>query len=262
MFARGAYQHRLRPVLRWWFTRGQRRQCARAAAASYVTEGALQRRYPAGPGTYAVGCSDVQLPDVAFVDAPRTFPQPEITLVMVGYLAQLYKAPDVLIDAVGICRKEGLPIRLVMVGDGKHRQELEERAAALGIGDNVVFLGTLSDGGAIRQALDAADLFMLPSRQEGLPRAMVEAMARALPCIGSTVGGIPELLPAEDLVPAGDVNALARKIREVATDRQRMARMSARNLEKARHYHHDILRARRTEFYRVLRERTEAWRRG
>jgi glycosyltransferase involved in cell wall biosynthesis len=112
----------------------------------------------------------------------------------------------------------------------------------------------------VRAALDHADLFVLPSRTEGLPRAMIEAMARALPCIGSTVGGIPELLPPEDLVPPGDAAALARKIREVVCDPDRMARMSARNLEQARQYREDALSGRRIAFYQRVREVTEAWR--
>ncbi len=84
-------------------------------------------------------------------------------------------------------------------------------------------------------------------------------MARALPCIGSTVGGIPELLPPEDMIPPGDVAALAGKIRDVTTDPKRMARMSARNLEKAKEYRDEALREQRNEFYRYVREMTEAW---
>ena len=121
------------------------------------------------------------------------------------------------------------------------------------------FLGQLSAGEAVRALLDAADLFLLPSRTEGLPRAMIEAMARALPCIGSTVGGIPELLAPEDMVPPGDAGALARKIREVVTDPERMCLMSARNLEVAREYRDDLLRERRTAFYRHVRTQTEQW---
>ena len=88
---------------------------------------------------------------------------------------------------------------------------------------------------------------------------MIEAMARGLPCIGSTVGGIPELLPAEDLVPPGDAPALARKIMEVLGDPDRMARMSARNLATAAEYRDDILSERRRAFYTYLRDRTQAW---
>jgi L-malate glycosyltransferase len=92
-----------------------------------------------------------------------------------------------------------------------------------------------------------------------LPRAMVEAMARALPCIGSSVGGVPELLPPEDLVVPGDVNALATKIREIVTDPERLAQMSARNLATAQAYRDEVLAVQRTDFYRYVRDRTEKW---
>jgi glycosyltransferase involved in cell wall biosynthesis len=88
---------------------------------------------------------------------------------------------------------------------------------------------------------------------------MIEAMARALPCVGSTVGGIPELLPREDMVPPGDADALARKIIEIVSDPQRMQRMSARNLARAGDFQEEVLRERRLEFYRYVREQTEEW---
>jgi len=212
------------------------------------------------PGSFSTYYSDVELPEGAFIAAPRVPRRGgPFTLVTVGSLAQMYKAPDVQIDAVAQLVKEGLDLRLVLIGDGKHRPELEERAAALGMAERVIFRGQLTAGAAVRAELDAADIFCMPSRTEGMPRAMIEAMARGLPCIGSTMGGIPELLPAEDLVPPGDVGALARIIRAVVTDPERMARMSARNLARAHDYGEDALRARRTDFYRALRARTETW---
>ncbi len=164
-----------------------------------------------------------------------------------------------LINAVATCVREGLDLKLIVVGDGKHRAELEAQAVALGLGKRVCFRGQLAAGDAVRAQLDQADLFVLPSHQEGLPKAMVEAMAQALPCIGSTVGGIPELLTPEDMVPPGNVAALARKIREVVTDPERMAHMSAHNLEKAKEYRDEVLREQRNNFYHYVREKTEAW---
>lgn len=259
VFAPGSVKHPLRPFFRWLFPRQLKRQCAGACASAYVTKQALQKRYPCP--NFSVGVSDVDLPEETLVAVPR-LPRPEgspLTLIAVGTLAQLYKAPDVAIEAVAICIREGLDIQLVWIGDGKHRQELEARSVSLGLGERVCFRGQLTAGEAVRAELDRADLFIMPSHQEGLPRAMVEAMARALPCIGSTVGGIPELLPPDDLVPPGDATALASKIREVVTNPERMASMSARNLEKAKDYTDEVLRQQRNGFYRYLREMTEAW---
>jgi glycosyltransferase involved in cell wall biosynthesis len=260
VFAPGAVRHPLRPFFRWWFPRQLRRLCTGAAATGYVTERALQRRYPPAPQSFTTSYSDVELAEGTFATAPRT-PRSEgtWTLVSVGSLAQMYKAPDVQIDAAARLVKEGLDLRLVLVGDGRHRSELEARAAALGMTERVVFRGQLTAGAAVRAELNAADVFLMPSRTEGMPRAMIEAMARGLPCIGSTMGGIPELLPPEDMASPGDVAALAAVIRAVVTDPERMARMSARNLSRAQAYREDELRARRTGFYRALREYTEAW---
>lgn len=264
VFSPKALRHPLRPFFRWWFSRNLRRECGGACAAAYVTQRALQRRYPAASDAFVTHYSSIDLPLSAFVSAPRT--KIEIRgrarLVFIGTLAQMYKAPDVLIDAVGGCVRDGVDLDLVMIGSGQHQDELQARAARLGVEDRVHFRGQVSSSAAVREELDRADLFVLPSRQEGLPRAIIEAMARALPCIGSTVGGFSELLPAEDLVAPNDSLALARKISEVLRDPARMGQMSARNLAKASEYEAAVLSARRQKFYQHVRTQTEAWLQG
>ena len=260
VFGPNAVRHPLRPVFRWWFTRALKRQCANACAAAYVTEHALQRRYPPGPDAFTTHYSSIDLPDTTFVKSPRiTVPNGLVRLIFVGTLAQLYKGPDVLIDAVGACVREGLNIECVFIGSGRYQPELEARAAAHGVATRVQFRGQVTSADAVRAELDRADLFVLPSRQEGLPRAMIEAMARGLPCIGSSVGGTPELLAAEDIVPPNDASALARKICEVLSDPSRLARMSLRNLANAREYSLDVLTRRRERFYEHVRTQTQAW---
>jgi glycosyltransferase involved in cell wall biosynthesis len=262
VFGPNAVRHPLRPVFRWWFTRALKRQCAKACAAAYVTEHALQQRYPSARDALATHYSDIELPESAFAPAPRGPRQSGRTqIIFVGTLAQLYKAPEVLIDAFAICQAH-IDAELVIVGSGRHQLELEERAKGQGIADRVRFRGQLTTPVDVRAELDRADLFVLPSRQEGLPRAMIEAMARALPCIGSSVGGIPELLADEDIVPPEDVPALASKIMQVLRQPARMQQMSTRNLIKAGEYKDEVLNDRRREFYQFLRNRTEAWLQG
>jgi glycosyltransferase involved in cell wall biosynthesis len=258
LYAPGGVRSVLRPLLRAWYPQRMRRECARAAAAAYVTERTLQRRYPPAPGAFTTHYSSIELDDAAFASAPRTYARFDrpIQLVTVGTLAQLYKAPDVLIDAVAACVRGGLDLRLRIVGDGRHRAELEQRAAQAGLDTRVAFVGQLATPAAVRTELDRADLFVLPSRQEGLPRATIEAMARGLACIGSTAGGTPELLPPEELVAPGDVAGLASLIRRFASDPDWLTRAAARNLAKAREYHQDHLRARRIEMYRALKDAT------
>lgn len=278
VYAPGVVQHPLRPLFRWWFTRVQQRQCWHAAAAAYVTRNALQKRYPCK--ALQASISDVEISESSILETPRVFDagglertaaayadgtrgrapaSPRSRLILVGSLEQYYKAPDVIIAALARLVKAECNLELVIVGDGKYRNALQQLAQDLGVGDRVFFRGMLPAGQAVRDELDAADLFVLPSRTEGLPRAMIEAMARGLPCIGSTVGGIPELLPTEDMVPPGDVDALADKLVEVLRNPERMARMSARGVATAKEYLDDVLRARRIAFYRYVREATQAW---
>ncbi len=259
-FAPGAIKHPLRPYLRRQATQSLKEQCARAAAVSYVTERTLQRRYPS-LGGFVTGVSDIDLPASWFRDSPRVFrhldqnrrPQ----LLFIGSLEQMYKGQDVLLHAVAQVRRK-VPVELRIVGTGRHRQELEAMASSMSLQDCVHFTGELSSA-AIQDELDAASLLVLPSRTEGLPRVVVEAMTRALPCIATNVGGIPELLDDEDLVAPGNANVLAAKIAEALGDATRLTRMSSRNLEKAQQFRPEVLEQRRTAFYRFLKDATETW---
>ena len=280
-FAPGAVKHPLRPFFRYLSTRALKEQCARAAAVSYVTERALQRHYPARNHGFAVGVSDADLQETYFRSVPRVFttsysstdlsvddyaPGPKKyaspirpRLVFVGSLEQMYKGQDVLIRAVSVLSRRAFPVELRIIGDGRHRSELEELARSLSLNGSVKFLGELPAGIAVRSQLDDASLMVLPSRTEGLPRVVVEAMARGLPCIATSVGGIPELLHPDDLVPPNDPQALADKIQQVICDPSRLCRMSARNLRKAQEFRPEVLEKKRTEFYEFLRDVTKVW---
>jgi glycosyltransferase involved in cell wall biosynthesis len=262
VFAPGSMRHPLRPVLRPILKRNLSSLTLHACGASYVTRDALQRLYPCP--AHSVAVADVYLPDEAFVPQPNTMSSIARTsvVVLVGSLEQLYKGPDVLLLAAARCRDEQFPIRVVLVGEGKYESALRDQAAALRIQDQVDFRGGLPSGSPVRAVLDQADLFVLPSRTEGMPRALLEAMARGLPCIASAVGGIPELLPEEDMVPSGDSDALAKKMITVLSSPARMHVMAERNLRRARDYHFAALQKRREEFYRFVRCRTQEWRRG
>ncbi len=254
VFERGVIEHPLRPVFRYWLTAELKRQLRSAATAIYVTREYLQRRYPCGGPMFSA--SDVQLGDGAFVDAPREHFEQVTRLITVGTLEQLYKGQDLLITAVAALVARGRDLRLTFVGGGRLRDTLADLASRLGIGDRVTFTGALPGSAAVRNELDGADLFLFPSRTEGLPRALIEAMARALPCIGSDAGGIPELLDPSDVVPRGDANRLAEKIDEVLADETRLRAMSARNLTRAHEYEERRMMAVRKQFLGTLREKT------
>jgi glycosyltransferase involved in cell wall biosynthesis len=258
VFSPGAVRHPLRGFFRWYATRQLTLHCAGACAASYVTEEALQRRYPSnGP---SIGASSVELSNDAFAAGPRQTPRQaaRVDLLFVGSLEQYYKGPDLLIRAFAQCVGRGLNLGLTIIGDGKYRRRLEALAGELACRDRVRFTGQVA-ATQVEAELENADLFVLPSRTEGLPRAMVEAMARGLPCIGSDAGGIPELLPPDAIVPRGDMRALAAKIHELVTSPARMSAMSAENLDRAKAYRSEVLQERRVQFYRRVLETTAAW---
>jgi glycosyltransferase involved in cell wall biosynthesis len=261
VFAPNSTAHPLRPFWRWLFTSQVRRQCRKACAACYVTAGALQRRYPSSSAALRTSFVNMEMGSDAFAPAPRLFSNTagRHRIITVGSLEQPYKGVDVLIDAVAQCIAQGLDLELVVAGSGKLRAVLEQQAQQRGIAGQVIFLGAVASGRAVQEQLDHAHLFVLASKTEGLPRALIEAMARALPCLGSNVGGIPELLPAADLVPRGDVAALAVAIQTVLTDSARMTSMSEENWQRAQNYSDPVLDAKRDEFCIYLKDATLEW---
>jgi glycosyltransferase involved in cell wall biosynthesis len=268
-----ANRHPVAPIARRYFTRQLQRQCQRALAVSYVTQEYLQRRYPPAPvenvlqsssgeATRAAQCvmavSDVSLSPECFVTRTRTTQHDPscLRIVFVGTLQSLYKGPDVLVEAVALCKAQGIPVRVRFLGSGEQIRSLQSRCVQLGIDQQVDFVGNVTAGGPVRRELDEADLFVLPSRAEGVPRAMLEAMARGLPCLGSAIGGIPELLHQEDLVSPDNPAALAKAIAQVFNHPAKLQRMSERNLLKATSYSTEILSSRRLDFYRQVKELT------
>jgi glycosyltransferase involved in cell wall biosynthesis len=261
LYAPNASKHPLRPLFRWYFSRLVRLQCSNACACTYVTKNALQRRYPCKQGSFCSNYSSIHLPREAIAEQPLTCVKRsgQFHLVYVGTLETWYKGCDTLLSAVSLCRQAGIDVRLTLIGDGRVRPAAEMLSEKLGIASHVRFMGQLPFSAAVRAELDSADLFVLPSRTEGLPKALIEAMARGLPCIATCVGGIPELLSSADLAPPDDPKALSARISEVLADPERRLAMSARNLIAAREYCSDVLRQRRIEFYQVLRTKTAEW---
>jgi glycosyltransferase involved in cell wall biosynthesis len=261
VFAPGSIHHPARPLLRWAMTNQLKRQCRRACAVAYVAGSVLPHRYPPRGHVFTTTYSSIELLDNSYVAQPRSFEiaSGPLRIVSMGTLEVLYKGFDVLIDAISACVRNGMAVQLTIVGSGRCRGALEERARERGIENVVRFTGRVPAGAPVREVLDGADLFVLASRTEGLPRAMIEAMARGLPCIGSAVGGIPELLGPGELVPRGDAATLSLRIEELSKDPNRMSRLSAENLAKAHDYDDSILRCRRRQFLNHLQDATDEW---
>jgi glycosyltransferase involved in cell wall biosynthesis len=151
------------------------------------------------------------------------------------YVGRLNSVKDLgtMLDAFAALAAGGSSLtRLYLVGDGPERTMLEARRQALGLGERVIFLGARSD---VSEVLMAADAFVMSSKSEGLPMALLEAMAAGVPCIATDVGGIPDLFGDDRglLVPAEDARALAEAMAAITRSpelRQRLVSNASANL--------------------------------
>ncbi len=142
----------------------------------------------------------------------------------VGRLGE-QKAPLDLLSAFTTVAARHPQARLVYVGDGPLRGELEAAIAAAGLGGRVLLTGLRRD---VPELLRAFDVFALASRWEGLPRVFPQAMAAGLPIVATRVDGAPDAVtPGENgwLVPVGDMPAMAARLCELAADPATARRM-------------------------------------
>ena len=152
-------------------------------------------------------------------------------LAVVGAL-EPRKGHAALFDAVARLRQPH--VRILCAGTGSLQEQLRAKCAALGLGGQVLFLGWVDD---VATVLAAADLVVMPSLQEGLGVAALEAMAAGCPVIASRVGGLPEALDegrAGVLVPPGDDAALAVAIDGLLRDPARARALAAAGHERVR----------------------------
>jgi glycosyltransferase involved in cell wall biosynthesis len=135
----------------------------------------------------------------------------------VGRLVPI-KGFDLLVEALAEVVTRVPDTHLLLIGDGAERAALEARAAALGFADRLHITGSVID---VMGRLAGADVLAAPSRNEGMGRVLVEAMALGLPVIGTRVGGIADVILDREcglLVPSEDVGALAAALIELGTD--------------------------------------------
>lgn len=160
--------------------------------------------------------------------APAPPPRPDAPFLCIGRLCA-QKAQLLLVRAMAGLRDTHPEARLVLIGDGETRGEIEAEIAALGLGGQIELRGW-ADNARVRAALDEACAMVLPSFAEGLPIVIMEAFARARPVISTYIAGIPELVTRESgwLAPAGDVDGLTRALRAcLDTPPARLAAMGA-----------------------------------
>ena len=147
-------------------------------------------------------------------------PDATVRLAWAGRMAG-EKGLDDLISAVELVAAGGTTVSLALIGDGPARAATEAHVARSAVAGAVDVVGFIGDRSDYLAALRAADLFILPSRAEGVPKVLVEAMAAGLPIVATRVGAVPAVLgegARGTLVDPGDPTAMAAAIAHLAAD--------------------------------------------
>lgn len=219
----------------------------KALGAIYVSK-TLSKEWPTN-GTSAF-ISNVELVSDSVVMPPQRYEQmsPRLKIGLVGSYRNRHKGIDLAIEACALLETRGIPCALHILGSGESAP-LVSHAQAMGAGDVLVFDGIRAAGASVNEWLNSLDVYIQPSRTEGLPRALVEAMAQGLPCVGSNVGGIPDLLTDEFLFPKEDVDAFVQILEGLAKDSNLRAIAGRENSKTSELYSAEILEGRRKKFW-------------
>jgi glycosyltransferase involved in cell wall biosynthesis len=252
VFARGSIKHPLRSYFRKISYNSLIYNVKNASAVLYVTNETLQKKYPVRSNTFEISASNVNIEDSSIAVVPKSHSfKNEYQIISIGSLAQMYKSPDILINSIRILKNKGINCNLTWLGGGDFKEDMEFFAKELKMDNHITFVGNV-DKIKVREYLIQSDIFVLASRTEGLPRAIIEAMSVGLPCVATTVGGIPELLNNAVLVPKDNAEAIAEKIKKLIEIPEFYNEQASLNLMRSHNYKNSVLRDKRKQFYQYL----------
>jgi len=218
--------------------------------AIYVTEDFLQSRYPTNG--ISASCSDVELQpqnedmlQLRLTKIRHRQPAEPLVLGTTAALDVPYKGQVDVIKALGLLKKKGIFFKYKLVGQG-NLLAIQKAIKLHDVEDLVQIIGPVPHGDVF-SFLQNIDLYIQPSKQEGLPRVIVEAMSTACPCLGSHVGGIPELIDSEALFKPGSVDEIVSKLE--AINPKWLQEKAEINFMMAKRYDTHLLDAKREAFY-------------
>uniref|UniRef100_UPI0040565E28 glycosyltransferase n=1 Tax=Alistipes sp. TaxID=1872444 RepID=UPI0040565E28 len=227
-----------------------RKAVKEAPLAFYVTQKFLQKRYP-NQGIN-IGCSNVELSEISKQTLENRLSMIEkssMKVIKIGTVAAVnvrYKGQEYVIKALKkLNLREDKKYHYYLVGGGDNSY-LSNVASKYGVTEYVHFMGAKPHE-EIYSFLDSLDIYIQPSRQEGLPRAVIEAMSRALPVFGANTAGIPELLAPECIFENGDIIQIEKLL--YSLNKIKMAEFAIHNFKESHLYSRDILDKRRSKFY-------------
>ncbi|MCG2419774.1 glycosyltransferase family 4 protein [Aequorivita sp. F47161] len=220
----------------------------------YVTKHFLQKRYPT-KSKHTINASnvDVQVSNKEKVINHRlstlenNIRNKKITLGLIGSFGVRYKGHEEILKAVSTL-DERKYIYIEMIGGGDYKW-VEKLAKSLNIENNVKILGKLKSGDQVLNWLNKIDIYIHPSKQEGLPRSVIEAMSQACPVLASKIAGIPELLDNNYLHKTGDFKHLSLQISRIIFNSVELEKMINANFKTALAYDRSILSTKRKKFW-------------
>ena len=229
---------------------GQKYTVKEASYASYVTERWLQKRYPTNGES--IVASNVYLEHFDEANINQRIAKYKSSLpkcYRLGTIASVdvrYKGQEFVIRAMAELKKKGIYLCYELVGAG-NPTFLRKVAEKYGVMEQVHFLG-LKLHDEIWEWLDTIDIYAQPSKQEGLPRAVIEAMNRGCMTIGSDVAGIPELLEPDTVFMRDNVGQICEVIERLIKEKDHEGRIR-RNFIKSRDFEVGLLNERRNKLF-------------
>lgn len=218
----------------------------------YVTNEFLEKRYPT-MGKYAA-ISDVELHPISEHMLERKLQRKiEKTLVIgtAGAIDVAFKGQQYVIQAISKIKNDKNIHFTYRIAGGGNKKRLQDLAIQLGVEDRVVFDGSIPQE-RMSDWYDNLDIYVQPSTVEGMPRALLEAMSRGLPAIGSRVGGIPELIDKEALFTKGRAEELATLL--VQLDKEKLDYLARENYKNSKEFTKECLSQKRNVFYSMIVE--------
>lgn len=223
--------------------------------ATYVTQKYLQKIYPTK--CKSIGVSDVRIEDVSERhDYSNINKDKNITLLTAAGLDVKYKGQQYVIKAMKILKENNINVTYYLAGVGAGTYLLEE-AEKYGLKNNIKKLGLLSQD-ELKKYMNQTDFYIQPSLQEGLPRAVVEAMSQGCICLGTNLPGIAELLDNNKLFNKKDYVGIAKLIKsEIIKSEEELDSESSRNIKVAKEYLSYNLSKKRNEYYDYVKKCVE-----
>lgn len=220
----------------------------------YVSNEFLQKRYP--NNNYNIGCSDVSVKTIEKIDLYKRIKKidKQKNKIILGTCAAVnvrYKGQQYVLKAIAKLKKMGISnIEYQLVGGGNPKR-LIKLAKRIKVEKQLKILGTLPHD-EVFGWLDKIDIYIQPSNQEGLCRALIEAMSRGIPCIASNAGGNVELIDNNFIFKRKNVKELKNKILYMINEKKIMKEQSLTNYENSKKYDKSNLENLRNNFYNYV----------